>query len=187
LRTTSKATKKASKKREELEVPELVEPNEPKYNEFLNDLGFKESTDRYDEVNEFGFMGRYQMGYEALEEAGFYDNGWTDLANQYGVFSQHDFLKNPIAQDAAIKAFHSVIFNVRLYNYGMHDYVGTTMNGVLITESGLLAASHLVGAGRLSRALNDNNLHYATDANGVSAADYMKLFGGYNIDEIKKE
>ena len=59
------------------------------------------------------------------------------------------------------------------------------MNGVLITDSGLLAAAHLVGIGALNKAMKASALNSAKDGNGVTAREYMEMFGGYNVDEIK--
>ena len=59
------------------------------YQEFLEALGRRESTNNYAAVNRFGYMGRYQMGGSALKEAGFKDeNGaWTALAHSYGIYN----------------------------------------------------------------------------------------------------
>lgn len=72
-----------------------------------------------------------------------------------------------------------------LKNYDLLKYVGTTINGIEITESGLLAAAHLVGIGDLRDAVNAEDLYSAKDGNGTTAAEYMKKYGGYNVDEIK--
>lgn len=60
------------------------------------------------------------------------------------------------------------------------------MNDILITESGLLAAAHLVGQGALMRALKRGDLYSEKDGNGTTAAEYMENYGGFNINEIKK-
>ena len=73
------------------------------YQDFKDAIAFRESTDDYGVVNEYGYMGRYQMGKLALIDAGFMDsNGnWTELAKNYGVSSKESFLNNKEAQDAA--------------------------------------------------------------------------------------
>ena len=78
------------------------------YSDFLDALGRRESSDRYDAENRFGYLGRYQMGELALREAGFMDTDgkWTSLANSYGIFSKSDFLQSPDGQNAAIRACH---------------------------------------------------------------------------------
>ena len=41
---------------------EIIEPKTEikDQNKFLNDIGFRESGNRYDIVNQFGYMGKYQ-------------------------------------------------------------------------------------------------------------------------------
>ncbi|MBR5020151.1 MAG: hypothetical protein IKY17_00840 [Oscillospiraceae bacterium] len=161
-------------------------PENKGYDEFLDALGYRESTDNYALVNKFGHMGRYQMGGEALEEAGFKDeNGkWTALANSYGIYSKEDFLNCPEGQDYAIAAYHKVVCGyIRAYN--LERYVGTTYCGVKVTRSGLLAACHLVGIGSMRKALASGEPSY--DGYGTPASEYLDLFGGYNIREVWKE
>lgn len=153
------------------------------YDDFLDTLGFRESSDRYDVENRYGYLGRYQMGKLALQEAGFLDSdgNWTSLANSYGIYSESDFLQSPDGQDAAIRACHRKLCEYIRY-YGLDEYVGTRYFGVKVTESGLLAACHLVGAPSLKRALQKNEMVY--DGNRVPASEYMELLSGYDISEV---
>lgn len=153
------------------------------YGDFLDDLGMRESSDRYDVKNRFGYLGRYQMGELALQEAGFLeaDGTWTDLANSYGIFSESDFLQSPDGQDAAIRACHTKICEY-IRNYGLDSYVGRRYCGVKVTKSGLLAACHLVGVKSMKEALQKNEMIY--DGNQVPASEYMELFSGYDISEV---
>ena len=154
--------------------------------DFLELLGFRESSNRYDIVSSRGYMGKYQFGAIALRDIGFYDNNniWTEKAKEYGVWSQETFLNNPEAQESAIRMLLNNNWKYAT-NYGLLEYIGTMMNGILITESGLLAAAHLVGIGSLNRAIKSGDLTSARDGNGITAKEYMELFGGYSIDEIK--
>jgi hypothetical protein len=147
----------------------------------------RESTNAYDAVNTLGYLGKYQFGKSALQDIGFYDKdgNWTDLAKSYGVTSKNDFLNNASAQEVAIGLWFSVLWG-RLEYYGATDYVGQTISGILITESGLLAAAHLIGAKGLSNALKANDLSSISDGYGTEPLEYMKLLGGYNVDEFKK-
>lgn len=153
------------------------------YSDFLDDLGFRESSDRYDAENRFGYLGRYQMGELALQEAGFLDSDgkWTSLANSYGIDSKADFLESPKGQDAAIRACHRKLCEY-IRHYGLDEYVGTRYFGVKVTESGLLAACHLVGAPSLKRSFQKNEMVY--DGNQVPASEYMELFAGYDISKV---
>lgn len=153
------------------------------YSDFKEALGSRESTDDYSVVNQYGYMGKYQLGSLALQDIGFKDkNGnWTEKANSYGIYCQNDFLSSPSVQDIAfdlyVKKQQSYI-----HNLGLDKYIGQTMNGVLITESGLVAAAHLVGVGSLEEALKSGNLTSAKDGNGVEAKEYMESFGGYDLN-----
>ena len=153
------------------------------YSDFLDALGQRESSDRYDAENRFGYLGRYQMGELALREAGFMDTGgkWTRLANSYGISSKADFLLSAEGQDASVRACHIRLCGY-IQSYGLERYVGTRYCGVKVTKSGLLAACHLVGIGSLSAALERNEP--VRDANGVPASEYMEHFAGYDISEV---
>ena len=59
------------------------------------------------------------------------------------------------------------------------------MNGVKITESGILAAAHLSGAGNVKKYLRSNGLKNLSDAYGSSIKSYMKNFAGYDVSFIK--
>ena len=152
------------------------------YDDFLDALGFRESTDNYALVNRYGYMGRYQMGGPALEEAGFKDeDGWTELAHSYGIYDQADFLNCPEGQDAAVKAYHETVCSYIRY-YGLEQYIGTDYCGVRVTRSGLLASCHLVGIGAMIDALDSGEPAY--DGNQTPASEYMELFAGYNMDAV---
>lgn len=156
------------------------------YQAFLDELGFRESSNDYTVVNRFGYMGRYQLGTLALREIGYMDeNGaWTDLAHTAGIYTRQDFLNSPQVQDAAVRAYHE-----KTYGYikalGLDAYVGSTYCGILVTESGLLAACHLVGVVGMQKGLRTGQHVY--DGNHVSAAVYMELFAGYDISSIWKD
>ena len=153
------------------------------YEDFLDALGFRESTDNYTRVNSYGYMGRYQMGGSALEEAGFKDEGgnWTVLANSFGIYSKKDFLHSPEGQEYAIRAYHKKVCRYIRY-YDLEQYIGTTYCGVKVTRSGLLAACHLVGIGSMKKALASGAL--VRDGYGTPATEYLELFGGYDISEV---
>ena len=163
----------------------LLIPAEKGYDEFLDALGFRESTDNYALVNSYGYMGRYQMGGEALEEAGFKDaeGNWTELANSYGIYSSEDFLNCPEGQDYAIAAYHKVVCRY-IRAYDLEQYIGTKYCGVKVTRSGLLAGCHLVGIGSMKKALASGEPSY--DGYGTPASEYLELFGGYNIRKVWK-
>ena len=63
--------------------------------------------------------------------------------------------------------------------------VGKTINGIKITESGILAAAHLSGAGNVKKFLRSNGNQRFSDAYGATVQSYLKKFGGYDVSIIK--
>ena len=163
-----------------------------KYKDFLDALGFKESSDDYEAENKQHYLGRYQMGEAALIESGNYTRDNTPRKNDYkgtwtgkdGINSKQDFLGNPDAQDKAVQAFHGQVWK-QIVAYGLDDYVGKIVGGVKITESGLIAGAHLGGIGKLKQYIESNGKIDLTDGNGVPVSEYVQKFGGYEIDPVK--
>ena len=122
--------------------------------EFLNDLGARESGGDYKAFNRYGYAGKYQMGEMALIDCGYYkkpskkyNNDWSGIfIGKDGVNSIQDFLNNPTAQENA-----QLIFKKKQWNYlkavGADKYLGQNINGYIITASGLLAGAHIKGVG----------------------------------------
>lgn len=157
------------------EVPEIieeikeVEAKTNTLNHFIHAVGFKESTNNYTVVNKYGYKGRYQFGRMALKDLNLHK------------MSTKDFLSNRKLQDTAFISLLSINKH-RLRKCG--KYIGKTINGIQVTESGMLAASHLVGAGNVKRWLKTSGKYSKPDANGTSVDDYMSLFSGYDMKPI---
>lgn len=66
----------------------------------------------------------------------------------------------------------------RVSSSGLDRFIGTEINGVEVTPSGMLAAAHLGGFGGLRRFLETGGRHNPSDANGTSLADYMRAHAG---------
>jgi RHS repeat-associated protein len=184
----------------EEDAPANTTPTRGKYKDFLDKLAMKESSDNYTARNGI-YLGRYQLGDLALQDAGFKDsnNNWTELAKTaYNVNTNEAFLNNPQAQDAAIRSYHKKVWGY-IKSYNLTKYIGqdATFNdeklGFTVTESGLLAGSHLVGVGGARKffnpqltigsvAVNKNGI--PMDGNGTLITEYMKNYGGYDISEI---
>ena len=83
------------------------------FEDWLESLGFSESSGKYDAINQFGYLGKYQMGESALADAGYYrGNSPSNLQEWKGEFlgkgnvkSKEDFLNNPQAQENAVREF----------------------------------------------------------------------------------
>ena len=131
---------------------------------FLDAIGHRESTNRYDVVNPWGYMGRYQFGKSTLKGLG------------YDV-SRKEFLSNPKLQEEAMMALlnHN---KEKLQKY-IDIFDGKTINGIYITESGILAAAHLGGQGSVKRYFKNGKVF--RDGNGTKITSYMDKFSGYDI------
>jgi len=160
-------------------------------NDFYNDLGARESGGNYSSVNKYGYVGKYQMGEAAMVDAGYYkkpsgkyNNDWSgQFTGKDGVYSVQDFLKNKQAQENAQKAFKQAQWN-QLKAIGADKYIGKEINGVKITQSGLLAAAHLKGPGAVKEYLQSDGKNIPKDAFGTSVESYMKKFEGYDVSNV---
>lgn len=135
---------------------------------FKQAVAIKESSGLYGLVNSFGYMGKYQFGKSTLR--------------MIGIYNTADFLKNPALQEKAFKALLSI--NKWELRNEIRRYEGRIINGVKITESGLLAAAHLGGAGSVKSYLRSNGQNGFTDGFGTSLKSYIKKFGGYDTTNI---
>lgn len=153
----------------ELELKKLEEERIQEYHDnelsmFLTDIGFRESGNRYDITNKWGYMGRYQFGKSTLKGLGF-------------EVSKSEFLSNPQLQDSAMMAL--LLHNKEKLQKYIDVYDGQTVNGMLITESGILAAAHLGGQGSVKRYFKHGKVF--RDGNGTKITSYMNKFSGYDI------
>jgi len=131
---------------------------------FLTALGHQESGNRYGIVNRFGYMGKYQFGKSTLKTLRI-------------KVSRKEFLNNPELQEEAMHKL--LLYNKKkLQNY-IDKYDGKVVYGILVTESGLLAAAHLGGAGSVKRWFKNGSIR--RDGNGVKITSYMKRFAGYKL------
>jgi hypothetical protein len=148
----------------EMEAPYLGKS----YLGFSNDLGFSESSGDYKAVNRLGYVGKYQFGWSALE--------WV------GINSKKLFLNNPDLQEEAFEKLISL--NKWVLKDHIAKYRGQNIAGVQITESGLIAAAHLGGAGNVIKFLESEGENIFADANNVPITKYMKHFKGYDLTSI---
>lgn len=135
---------------------------------FKQAVAIKESLGLYRLVNPYGYMGKYQFGKSTLRTL--------------GVYNTAEFLKTPDLQEQAFKALLSK--NKWELRKEIAKYQGRFINGVKITESGLLAAAHLGGAGSVKSYLRSNGQTGFTDGFGTTLKSYIKKFGGYDTSNI---
>ncbi|TVZ25382.1 hypothetical protein JM83_0288 [Gillisia sp. Hel_I_86] len=138
---------------------------------FKEALGFKESRGNYKIINQYGYMGKYQFGKGTLKLIGVYD---TQL-----------FLDSPALQEAAFYANASR--NKWILKRDIKRFVGKRINGILITESGILAAAHLAGPGSVKKYLRSWGATAFSDAFGTTIGYYMKKFSGYDTSFVQPE
>ncbi|TDP02551.1 peptidoglycan-binding protein LysM [Flavobacterium sp. 245] len=138
---------------------------------FKEAVAFKESQGKYRLVNTLGYMGKYQFGSEALRAI--------------GIKNHKAFLKNPALQEKAFIALLSK--NKWILRYEIEKYEGKVINGIEITESGILAAAHLGGAGSVKNFFKNKGARHFRDAYGTSLKSYMKDFGGYDLSYIEAD
>lgn len=136
---------------------------------FREAVGFKESRNRYHIVNKFGYMGKYQFGKSTLK--------------RLRIYNVENFLKSPEQQEKAFKALCSL--NKHILRKDIKRSVGKKINGIEITESGILAAAHLSGAGNVKKFLRSNGTEDFNDAFGTTIEDYMKKFSGFDVSDIE--
>ena len=136
---------------------------------FKEAIAHKESQGKYHKINTLGYLGKYQFGMETLKSIGINDS----VA----------FLKSPKLQEKAFVVLLSKNkYELRDY---INDFEGKVIDGVKITESGILAAAHLGGSGSVKRFLNSNGEKKCKDEYGASVKSYMKDFGGFETAGIK--
>ena len=136
---------------------------------FKEALAFKESQGNYFTVNDLGYIGKYQFGAETLKSI--------------GVYNPEYFLYTPELQEKAFLANSER--NKWILRKDIARFVGKDIHGVTITESGILAAAHLAGAGSVKKFLKSSGGDDFSDAYGTSISSYMKRFSGYDTSFIK--
>ncbi|MGK4567287.1 peptidoglycan-binding protein LysM [Flavobacterium sp. 3HN19-14] len=138
------------------------------YTGFKEAIAFKESQGQYKLINSLGYMGKYQFGVSALKAI--------------GIANLPAFLNNPLLQEKAFKAL------LEKNKWELKDeilrYEGKIIGGVKVTESGILAAAHLGGAGSVKKFFKSNGTRFIKDDFGTSIRSYMRAFGGYDTSFI---
>ena len=142
-----------------------IKINRKSHNDFLNAIGHQESGNRYYIVNRYGYMGRYQFGKSTLKTLKI-------------KVSRRQFLKDTLLQEEAMLKL--LLHNKKRLQKHIDKYEGQVVHGILVTESGLLAAAHLGGQGSVKKWFRHGRVR--KDGNGVKITSYMIRFGGYNLN-----
>ena len=158
--------------KKELSRPVYIDYNIPylqrNFVAFKEAVAFKESQGKYTVVNTLGYLGKYQFGRTTLQ--------------RFKIYDTTAFLKTPELQEKAFIALCRV--NKWILRRDIQRSVGKTINGIKITESGILAAAHLSGAGNVKKFLRSNGNIRFSDAYGASIQLYMKKFADYDVSNI---
>lgn len=141
------------------------------YVAFKEAIAFKESQGNYSAVNTLGYLGKYQFGVTTLE--------------LLGVNNPELFLETPVLQEKVFLA--NTKRNKWVLRRDIKRFVGKTIDGIRITESGILAAAHLAGPGNVKRYLRSYGAIDSEDAYGTDILSYMQKFSGYDTSFVKAQ
>ncbi len=136
---------------------------------FREAVAFKESQGKYHVVNSLGYLGKYQFGKSTLK--------------RFKIYDTQNFLTSPELQEDAFIALCSL--NKWILRKDIRRSSGKKINGIVITESGILAAAHLAGAGNVKKYLRSSGKFSFKDAFGSSVQHYLKRFSGYDTSFIE--
>lgn len=158
-----------------LTVARTAQPTATDCDGFLRNIRMSEGGGNYGTNTGNGYWGAYQFSEDALTDIGYMNDGqWT---GKNGVNSLEDYLNNPTAQDDAFLSYGEK--NLR-YLGNWQQYIGQTIGGVKVTRAGLIAGSHLVGAGGMEYWLTSGGDctdkgkgSDAVDGNGTCAGTYV--------------
>ena len=138
---------------------------------FKEALAYRESRGSYTVVNRFGYMGKYQFGKRILRF--------------FGVKNTEEFLNSPEQQERVFTL--SLQRSKWFLRKEIEKYVGKKINGIEITESGILAAAHLAGATSVRKYFKRQGNYDFADGNGITLQNYLKHFAGYDTSHIVPE
>jgi len=169
-------------------------------NAFLKDLFKIEGGGDPEAINQFGYIGKYQFGEDALIDLGYYKQDGTnnrtadgkfkydwsgEWTGKNGIKSKEDFLHNYEAQDQAAKEWVRLLCS-RMKRHKLQKHIGKTIKGIEITESGIIAAAHLKGYGNskhpgVIQFLNTNGEIDPKDGYKTPVSKYMSTFANYDL------
>jgi len=147
----------------ELKTPEVMIELKG-HDAFLDAIGHRESGNRYEIVNSYGYMGRYQFGKATLKGLGF------DVTTD-------EFINSPYIQEKAMQKL--LLHNRKKLRKLIEEYEGEIVHGIYITESRVLAAAHLAGAGNVKRFFKKG--YEFKDGYGTKMTSYLTQFSGYRL------
>ena len=139
---------------------------------FINDLGFRESGNNWLCINQIGCFGEWQFAESTLRYLGFRKITLRKFKADPSIFPRE-------IQIGALKALIRVNL---IYLKDYEHYIGHSIKGITVTKSGMIAASHLGGAGSLMKFLDSKGKINPKDLFGTSVSDYLKKFSSYDLN-----
>lgn len=135
---------------------------------------WKDTVPNWAIVNSLGCVGAFQIKHKYLKKLGF-------------DFMLDSFVRDPniFPPDSQVKAICKMMDRNREIIRPYFDYVGDTIRGIGITETGIMYAAHIAGAGGVKRFFDRG--HNPRDINGTSLMDYLdfkRTFKRKNIDDL---
>lgn len=154
------------------------------YKKFKDTMRWVESRDKYDIVNEYGYLGAYQFGKARLLDLGISIDNFGRFTHpilyaRARKMTKLEFLNNKELQDQIFDIHIKDLVNRIRKN--LSHYFGKIYRGILLTESGMVAGAHLVGYGGLKQWLNGK---VVKDGFGTDIEKYLKLFQDYDLSDI---
>ena len=132
---------------------------------FQEDLIESESSGDYNIVNKSGFMGAYQFGNARLDD-------YREATNT--KFTNSEFVDNKELQDKVFE-WHQEDIKEFITEFSLNTYIGQKINGVEVTENGLVAVAHLGGKEGMLKFLKTNGRYNPSDGK-TKLSDYLKKF-----------
>lgn len=149
------------------------EDNSKNYQKWKQDLQGIESNDwpnPYEARRQNSqYWGKYQFSGSARAAVGLDEFSWEQWKN------------NPDLQEAALKMWVEILYQE--LNSDIKKYDGKFLNGWAITESGIIAMAHNVGAGATKQFLYSDGKIVPKDGSGKDATRFL-ILGNYDL-EIK--
>jgi hypothetical protein len=136
---------------------------------FKERLAFKESACNYFVTNSLGYLGKYQFGSTTLV--------------LMGIKNTNQFLSSAKLQEVIFEM--NIARNKWILRRQIKSFEGKVIKNIKITESGLLAAAHLAGAGNVKCYLRSYGNSDVKDLYGTSLSDYLQIFSDYDISTVK--
>ena len=141
-------------------------------NAFIENLNYSVDLQSYNEsVNMIYLINDFNGFKESL--------AFKESGGRYSI----KFISSPILQEKIFLI--NVNRNKWILRKDINWFVGTFINGIEVTESGIIAAAHLSGAGNVKKYLRANGDFNKKDAFGTSISAYMSYFANYDLSFFK--